>query len=78
METSQAIGPMKIERLAHSPYSPDLSSFDVWFSGRAKTALQDRRFADPDAVVEALTDLFDSVTFEELQSVFQNWIERLE
>jgi hypothetical protein len=46
--------------------------------GRAKTALLDRRFADADAVVEALTDLFHRVTFEELQSVFQNWIERLE
>jgi hypothetical protein len=30
-----------------------------------------------DAMVRALTDLFDSVTFDELQSVFQNWIERL-
>jgi hypothetical protein len=30
-----------------------------------------------DAMVRALTDLFDSVTLEELQSVFQNWIERL-
>jgi hypothetical protein len=30
-----------------------------------------------DAMVQALTDLFDSVTFDELQSVFQNWIERL-
>jgi hypothetical protein len=29
-------------------------------------------------VVEALTDLSDSVTFEELRSGFQNWIERLE
>jgi hypothetical protein len=38
--------------------------------------LQNQRFADADAVIEALTDLFDSVTFEELQSVFQNWIGR--
>jgi hypothetical protein len=29
-------------------------------------------------VLAALTDLFDSVTFEELQSGFQNGIERLE
>jgi hypothetical protein len=28
-------------------------------------------------MVRALTDLFDSVTFDELQSLFQNWIERL-
>jgi hypothetical protein len=40
--------------------------------------LQNRRFSDADAVIEALTDLFDSVTFEELQNVFQNWIERFE
>jgi hypothetical protein len=29
-------------------------------------------------VLEELTDLFDTVTSEEFQSVFQNWIERLE
>jgi hypothetical protein len=38
--------------------------------------LQNGRFADVHAVVEALTGLFDSVTFEELQNVLQNWIER--
>jgi histone-lysine N-methyltransferase SETMAR len=69
---------MKTERLAHPPYSPDLSPCDFWSSGRTKTALQNRRFTDADAVIEALTDLFSSVTFEELQNVFQNWIERLE
>jgi hypothetical protein len=42
-----------------------------------QAALQNRRFADVDTVVEALTDLLGSVTSEELQSVFQNWIERL-
>jgi hypothetical protein len=30
-----------------------------------------------DAVVDALTDLFDRLSFEELRSVFQNLIERL-
>jgi histone-lysine N-methyltransferase SETMAR len=70
LETSQVIGRMKIERLAHPPYSPDLSPCHFSFFGPAKTALQNRTFW-------ALIDLFDSVTFEELQSVFQNWIERL-
>jgi histone-lysine N-methyltransferase SETMAR len=78
LETSQAIGRMKIKRLAHPPDSPDLSPCDSWFFGRAKTALQNRRLTDADAVIEALTDLFDNVSFEELQNVFQNWIERLE
>jgi hypothetical protein len=40
--------------------------------------LQDPRFTDADLVIEGLTDQFDSFTFEELQNVFQNWIERLE
>jgi hypothetical protein len=39
--------------------------------------LQNSRFADAEAAVEGLTDLFGNVTFEELQNVFQNWIERL-
>jgi hypothetical protein len=78
LETLQAIGRMKIERLTHPAYSADLSLCDFWFFGLAKIALQNRRFTDADAVIEALTDLFDSVTFEELQNVFQNWIERLE
>jgi histone-lysine N-methyltransferase SETMAR len=55
LETKQAIGRMKIERLAHPPYSPELSPSDFWFFGRAKMALQNRRFADADAVIEALT-----------------------
>jgi hypothetical protein len=63
---------MKIERLADPPYSPELSQSDFCFFGSVKTALQDRRFADADAVVEARTAMFDSVTVEELQNGFQN------
>jgi hypothetical protein len=69
---------MKIERLAHPRYSSELSPSDFWFFGRAKAALQNRRFADVDAQVGALTGEFDGVIFEELQSMIQNWIERLE
>jgi hypothetical protein len=68
---------MKSERLSHPPYSPDLSQRNFYFVGWTKTALQNRRSTDADAMVAALTDLFDNVTFDELQSVFQNWIERL-
>jgi hypothetical protein len=75
LETSRKIRRMKIERLSRPPHrSPD----NFWFFGSAKTALRDRTFADADTVVEPLTDHFEGVTFEALQSVFQNWIERLE
>jgi hypothetical protein len=43
---------MKIERLVHPSYSPDLSPRNFWFCGWAKTALQDPSFADVDPVVE--------------------------
>jgi histone-lysine N-methyltransferase SETMAR len=77
LKTLRKIRRTKIERLAHPSYSPELSPCDFWFFGRAKTALQDRTFADADPVAKALTNLFDCVTFE-LQSVLQNWIERLQ
>jgi hypothetical protein len=63
---------MKIERLANPAYSPALSQSDFCFFGSVKIALQNRRNTDADAVVQALTDLFDSVNFEELQGGFQN------
>jgi hypothetical protein len=80
LEILQAMGRMKIKRLAHPPCSPYLSPCNFWFFARAKTTLLNRRFADADAnaVIEALTDLWDCVNFDELQSVFRNWIERLE
>jgi hypothetical protein len=39
--------------------------------------LRNRRFVDADDVVEALTNLFDNVAFDEFQRVFQTWIGRL-
>jgi hypothetical protein len=54
-ETWQKMGRMKIERLIDRLYSPDLRPCDFWSFGRAKIALRDRRFADMDAVLGALT-----------------------
>jgi hypothetical protein len=68
---------MKLQRLDHPAYSPDLSPCDFWFFRRAKTAIQNKSFQGPDELIEALTKLFDSITFEELQRVFHNWIRRL-
>jgi histone-lysine N-methyltransferase SETMAR len=68
---------MKLQRLDHPAYSPDLSPCDFWFFGRAKTAMQNHSVQNPDKLIEALTNLFDSITCEELQSVFHNWIRRL-
>jgi hypothetical protein len=69
---------MKIKRLSHPFYSPDLGPCDFQFFGQAKTLLRNRRFADADMVVDGLINLWDNVTFEEFESMFQNWIEKLE
>jgi hypothetical protein len=42
----------------------------------SEDSIAESEFCCADAMVRALTDLFDRVTFDELQSVFQNWIER--
>jgi hypothetical protein len=54
--------------------APGNICFGLIFPGQA---LQNRRFVDPDVVVKELTDFCERVTFEELQSVSQNCIERL-
>jgi histone-lysine N-methyltransferase SETMAR len=78
LDTADTLRVMKLPRVPHPPYSPDLSPCDFWFFGRAKVALQNQSFVDTDELLEALTDLSDSVTFGDLQSVFQDWMKRLD
>jgi hypothetical protein len=47
----------------------------VLWIGEASTA--ESEICCADAMVRALTGLFDRVIVDELQNVFQNWIERL-
>jgi hypothetical protein len=54
---------------------PELVQLLVLWTGEDNIA--ESEICCADAMVRGLTDLFDSVTFEERQSVFQNWIERL-
>jgi hypothetical protein len=68
----------KMKKLILPSDSPGLSPRDFWPSGLAKTSLGNRRFVDSDDIIEGLTDLFDSVTFDELQRLFQSWIRRSE
>jgi hypothetical protein len=49
-----------------------MSPYNFWFFRWLKTALQTRRWIDAGVMVKGLTNLFDTVTFEEFQRVFQN------
>jgi hypothetical protein len=68
---------MKIKRLVHPPCWLDRSPCDFWLCEPDKTALLDRRFADADTMVEARTTFWEIITFQELQSLSQESIERL-
>jgi hypothetical protein len=77
LDAWEKIRRMKIKKLLHPPYSPNPSPCNFWFFGWAKIAFQDLSFTDTDVFIEALTNLFDNVTFAQLYHDFQNWIRRL-
>jgi hypothetical protein len=62
-----------IARLPHPPHSPDLSPCDLWLFGM----LKDRKFDSHDEIKEAITMAWNDFTFDEVQNVFHNWMNRL-
>jgi hypothetical protein len=68
----------KLQRVAHPPYSPDLSPCDFWLFGMLKQKMKDREFSGVEEIMNAVQEIWREVTLERLQSIFFNWIERLE
>jgi histone-lysine N-methyltransferase SETMAR len=64
-------------RAEHPPYSPDLSPCDFWLFGFLKEKLKDRQLHGVQSLHQAITELWDAPTFEELQAVFLEWMNRL-
>jgi hypothetical protein len=65
---------LKMTRLPQPVYSPDLSPCNFGF---ARQAIQDEICDNADPPMQRLHSIFDQVSFEDLQRVFLNWIERL-
>jgi hypothetical protein len=66
----------KIERAPHPVYSPDISPCDFWMFGFLKEKLQEEELSTSDEIIEVIATIWNYVTFEELQSVFSEWIQR--
>jgi histone-lysine N-methyltransferase SETMAR len=66
-----------IARLPHPPYSPDLSPCNFWLFWMLKGILKDEEFHSHDEIEEAITMAWNDLTFDEGQSVFHNWMNRL-
>jgi hypothetical protein len=68
---------LKMTRRPQPTDRPGLSPCDFWFFGFAKRAIQDEVFDNTDQFMQCLHSIVDQVTFEDLQWVFLNWMERL-
>jgi histone-lysine N-methyltransferase SETMAR len=66
-----------ITRAPHPPYSPDLSPCDFWFFGMVKQKIKDREFCSAQELLRSLSDAWSDLTFEDIQGVFLEWMNRL-
>jgi hypothetical protein len=66
-----------IARAQHPPYSPDLSPCDFRLFGFLKESVDGMELSTEDRIAEVITTIRRGVTFDTLQSVFQEWMQRL-
>jgi histone-lysine N-methyltransferase SETMAR len=66
-----------IARAPHPPYSSDLGPCDFWLFGILKQKMKERVFQSEEQNLAAITESWNELTFEDIQRVFQNWMERL-
>jgi hypothetical protein len=68
-----------VSRLQHPAYSPEISLCDFWSFGisRLKDVLKDCEFNSRDEIEDIITKVCIELTFDKMQSVFHNWMNRL-
>jgi hypothetical protein len=66
-----------VSRFPHPPYSPDISPCNFWLFGTLKGNLKDQESNSSNEIEEAIFGIWDDFTFDNVQSVFQNWMRRL-
>jgi histone-lysine N-methyltransferase SETMAR len=76
--TTQKLQELRVTRLPHPPYSPDISPCDFWFFGWSKEQMRGHSFTGPDQVRKFLLDLWQNLDKNTIISVYNQWIERLQ
>jgi hypothetical protein len=61
-----------LKRLPHLPYSPDISPSDFYLFGNGKGSLIGQEVPDEISVLDAVTEILNGISTDELQSVFRN------
>ena len=62
----------------HPAYSPDLSPSDFYLFGRLKDKLEGIEFQSENEIEQAIIEEFEKISSEELKTVFDSWIQRIE
>jgi histone-lysine N-methyltransferase SETMAR len=66
-----------ITRVPHPPYSRDLSPCDFWFFGMVTQKIKNREFCSAQEIFRSSSDAWSDLTFEDVQHVFLEWMDRL-
>jgi hypothetical protein len=66
-----------LSRMPHPPSSSDMTPCDCWLFGLLKGIFKDREFSSSDQIEEAITQVGNDLSFEDVRSVFQNWMSHL-
>jgi hypothetical protein len=64
-------------RMPQPPYSPDLAPSDFYLFLTVKEKLERTQMADEDQFFESLEAILRCIDQEELNTVFQAWVERV-
>jgi hypothetical protein len=75
---TEEISDARLKSLPDPAYSPDLSPCDCWLFGVLKAKVKDQAFQTVEEISDAIPWIWNAMSFEQLQPVFLNWMERLE
>lgn len=75
--TSDEISKLKMKRIPHPAYSPDIAICDFWLFGKLKDHLKGTDFQTENELFEAVLNFLDTIEKNEIKRVFEEWIVRL-
>jgi histone-lysine N-methyltransferase SETMAR len=68
----------RMKRAPHQPFSPDLTPSDFYLFDKLKTALSGAVFEDEHELLDGVMEVLNGIMREELESVFEEWVARLD
>jgi histone-lysine N-methyltransferase SETMAR len=68
----------RMKRAPHPAFSPDLAPSDFYLFGKIKTALMGAAFRSEQSLLDGVLGVVNAISREELESVFEAWLSRLD